>query len=43
VSPARRIRPSAVSWATFAMLIELQLLPLRRGVKRWRDRSASIE
>ena len=33
--PAGRIRPSSVSSATFATLIALQLLPLRRGVKRW--------
>jgi hypothetical protein len=33
--PAGRIRPCSVRAATFATLIALQVLPLRRGVNRW--------
>ena len=39
--PAGRIRPSAVSRATFSTLMALQLLPFRRGVKRCTWVSAS--
>jgi hypothetical protein len=39
--PAGRIRPSSDSAATFATLIALQVLPLRRGVNRWTNEVSS--